>query len=555
MHDPHIFHVPTSDLNLYPFSRSDAYWECYLRHLSISMNDHTGTAQMGYRSSPYGVVDPSLKVMGVNSLRVVDASVMPTIVGANTQAATIMIAEKASALILKEWGDTTLGVNYDVSGGSAVYGPPPLPSSYGPPPLPTYGPPQPSPLASTTPNKVTDAIIIDDSLAHLTPPGLPDGSPTFNYAVTSPSPTNYDSFDLLRTKGLESLQSINLQGQDQGQLVLSSPTPTYSDDNIIELPATHVDEDDVFTTPRLYNEVYDPTTPYPSPSSSPRGGKALDFPAPPENFLSPPDPEVSQTTQESILTSPKNSSSSIILRKRKKLYPPNVTVNPRGHLGFQDEEERLLGTKSTPSPANWSSTSVAPLPTNVVVIKARRVRVRRKRLQNVTTTTPMPEIETKSVISAVLGRLRNFIPPPVTENQIGDEPEVNNQFSSRSGEDVTPMGQDMVTLEDISDNMTAKSGNNNQFMMVMDMDPVPNILSTAVTTPMPAVTSTLPDRTTINYSRKIVPSKNLSYSAERMKRRMAKFVRSKITTTKATPSSSTTYLTNSYDNVDVTRSW
>jgi choline dehydrogenase len=57
-----------------------------------------GTCAMG--QGPEAVVDASLKVHGVEGLRVADASIMPTIVGGNTNAPAIMIAEKASDLVL-----------------------------------------------------------------------------------------------------------------------------------------------------------------------------------------------------------------------------------------------------------------------------------------------------------------------------------------------------------------------------------------------------------------------------------------------------------------------
>ena len=58
---------------------------------------------MGYLTDPMAVVDSSLKVIGMKNLRVIDASIMPRIVGGNTNAATVMIGEKGVDMIIKEY--------------------------------------------------------------------------------------------------------------------------------------------------------------------------------------------------------------------------------------------------------------------------------------------------------------------------------------------------------------------------------------------------------------------------------------------------------------------
>uniref|UniRef100_UPI0021309F3C glucose dehydrogenase [FAD, quinone]-like n=1 Tax=Vespula vulgaris TaxID=7454 RepID=UPI0021309F3C len=82
---------------------TDEYWECAIRQFTMTIYHMCCTAKMGPRSDPMAVVDPSLKVYGVEGLRVIDASIMPAIVSSNINAPVIMIGEKGSDLIKKDW--------------------------------------------------------------------------------------------------------------------------------------------------------------------------------------------------------------------------------------------------------------------------------------------------------------------------------------------------------------------------------------------------------------------------------------------------------------------
>lgn len=79
---------------------SDEDLEHFIRQNAETIYHPVGTCKMG--SDEMAVVDDQLRVHGIKNLRVVDASIMPTLIGGNTNAPTVMIAEKAADMILGE---------------------------------------------------------------------------------------------------------------------------------------------------------------------------------------------------------------------------------------------------------------------------------------------------------------------------------------------------------------------------------------------------------------------------------------------------------------------
>jgi hypothetical protein len=77
---------------------TDALLEDFALHFSLTVYHHTCTCRIG------DVVDPRLRVLGVGSLRVADASIMPNVTSGNTNAPSIMIGEKAAEMIAADHG-------------------------------------------------------------------------------------------------------------------------------------------------------------------------------------------------------------------------------------------------------------------------------------------------------------------------------------------------------------------------------------------------------------------------------------------------------------------
>jgi choline dehydrogenase len=93
---PYYDHEMTPGIDM----QSDDELLAYAREIGASNWHPTSSCRMGPNGDATAVVDTSLRVRGVENLRVVDASVMPSVISGNTNAPTIMIAEKAADLML-----------------------------------------------------------------------------------------------------------------------------------------------------------------------------------------------------------------------------------------------------------------------------------------------------------------------------------------------------------------------------------------------------------------------------------------------------------------------
>lgn len=97
MKTPPLADYESAEMHGTDTARTDADWEKHIRDRADTIYHPVGSCKMGV--DDMAVVDPQLRVRGIDGLRVVDASIMPNLISGNTNAPTIMIAEKAADMI------------------------------------------------------------------------------------------------------------------------------------------------------------------------------------------------------------------------------------------------------------------------------------------------------------------------------------------------------------------------------------------------------------------------------------------------------------------------
>ncbi|XP_015525038.1 glucose dehydrogenase [FAD, quinone] [Neodiprion lecontei] len=82
---------------------SREYWECAVHYDGVGQHHYAGTCKMGPASDPLAVVDPRLRVYGIDGLRVAGAAIMPQAPTADPAATCVMIGERAAHMIKEDW--------------------------------------------------------------------------------------------------------------------------------------------------------------------------------------------------------------------------------------------------------------------------------------------------------------------------------------------------------------------------------------------------------------------------------------------------------------------
>lgn len=99
--------IPVPACAHHPFATTE-YWACHTRYMTFTLYHYIGTCKMGPVEDATAVVDSRLRVHGVKQLRVVDASIFPTMITGHTNIPVYMTAEKAADMIKEDWNECEL---------------------------------------------------------------------------------------------------------------------------------------------------------------------------------------------------------------------------------------------------------------------------------------------------------------------------------------------------------------------------------------------------------------------------------------------------------------